>query len=56
VGVGLRRPEWCLDHLDAVGAEDLVEAGDELRVAFADQGLGVVEPTGGLRLRACWAT
>ena len=46
VRVGLRRPERCLDHLDAVGAKDLVEAGDELRVAVADQELDVVERAG----------
>jgi hypothetical protein len=32
VRVGLWRAERRLDHLDAVGAEDLVEAGHELRV------------------------
>jgi len=35
-----------LDHLDAVGAEDLVEPGHELRVAVADQEPGVVERAG----------
>jgi hypothetical protein len=36
VGVGLRRSGRCLDDRGAVGAEDLVEAGHELRVAVAD--------------------
>jgi hypothetical protein len=43
VGVGLWRSERRLDHVDAVGAEDLVEAGRELRVAVADQEPRVVE-------------
>jgi len=37
VRVGLRRAERRPDHVDAFGAEDLVKAGDELRVAVADQ-------------------
>jgi hypothetical protein len=35
-----------LNDVDAVGAEDLVEAGDELRVAVADQEPRVVERAG----------
>jgi hypothetical protein len=35
-----------LNHVDAVGAEDLVEAGHELRVAVADQEPRVVERAG----------
>jgi hypothetical protein len=35
-----------LDHVDAFGAEDLVKAGDELRVAVADQERDVLERPG----------
>jgi hypothetical protein len=44
--LGLRRPERRQDHLDAVGAKDLVEGGDELRVAVADQEPDVAERCG----------
>jgi hypothetical protein len=37
VRVGLRRAKRRLDHVDACGAEDVVEGGGELRVAVADQ-------------------
>jgi hypothetical protein len=46
VRVGLWRAERCLDHRDAVGAKDVVEAGHELRVAVADQERDVVERSG----------
>jgi hypothetical protein len=46
VRVGLWRAERRLDQLDAVGAEDLVEPGHELRVAVANQEPGVVERAG----------
>jgi hypothetical protein len=36
-GVGLRRPNRSTDGPNAIGAEDLVEAGGELGVAIADQ-------------------
>jgi hypothetical protein len=39
-----------------VGAEDLVEAGDELRVAVAIRNLTSSSAPEGLRLRACWVT
>jgi hypothetical protein len=37
VGVGTRRPWWCLDDVDAGGAEYRVEDGGELRVAVAKE-------------------
>lgn len=43
VRVGLRRAERRLDNVDAFRAEDLVKAGDELRVAVADQEPDVLE-------------
>jgi hypothetical protein len=46
VRVGLRRAERRQDRLDAVGAEDLVEAGDKLGVAVADQKPHIAECSG----------
>jgi len=46
VRVGLWRAERRLDNVDAFRAEDLVKAGDELRVAVADQELDVLEGAG----------
>jgi hypothetical protein len=43
IRIGLRRPERREDHFDALGAKDLVEGGDELRVAVADQEPDVAE-------------
>lgn len=43
IGVGLRRAERRQDHLDALGAKDLVEGGDELRVAVADEEPDIAE-------------
>ena len=59
VGVRLRCPRRGADHSDAVGGEDVVERGGELRVAVADQQL---EPAPACALisicrsRASWAT
>jgi hypothetical protein len=46
VRVGLRRAERRQDHLDSLGAEDFVEAGDELRVAVTDQEPDILERAG----------
>ena len=56
VRVRLGRLKRCLDHLGAFAAEDLVEAGDELRVAIADQDLTSPSAPARLRLRACCVT
>jgi hypothetical protein len=45
VGVCVRRSHGCLDHLDPLGAEDLVEGTTELGVALVDQ-----QPESGLVL------
>jgi hypothetical protein len=37
VGVRVRRLDRCPDHLDALGAEDLVDGVAELRVAVVDE-------------------
>ena len=37
VGVRVRRLDRCADHLDGLGAEDLVEGVAELGVAVVDQ-------------------
>ena len=57
VGVGVRRLDRCADHLDALGAEDLVEGVAEFRVAVVneEQG-GCSSPSCMTRLRACWVT
>src|SRR5664280_2861405 len=39
VGIGPGRSDRCLDHPDALGAQDLVEAGRELGVPIRDQEL-----------------
>jgi hypothetical protein len=56
VRVGLRRAERRSDNVDAFGAEDLVKAGDEFRVAVAIRKLTSSRAPEWLRLRACWVT
>jgi hypothetical protein len=47
VRVGLWRAKRRLDNVDAFGAEDVVKAGDELRVAVANEEPDVLERAGG---------
>ncbi len=44
--VGHRRSHGCLEHLHALGLEDLVEAVDELAAAIADQSPSTAELVG----------
>ncbi len=57
VGVRVRCLDGRVDHLDALGAEDLIEGAAELLVAVVDQeSKGCSSPSCMTRLRACWAT
>jgi hypothetical protein len=38
-GVGVRRLDWCLDDLEAIGGKDVVEGAGELAVAIANEEL-----------------
>jgi hypothetical protein len=56
VGVRVRCLHWSPDHLQALGAEHLVEGVAELRVAIVDQEPeGCSSPSCMARLRACCA-
>jgi hypothetical protein len=41
--IGDRGPDWCLEDVDALGAEDLVERGGELAASVAHQCLAAGE-------------
>src|SRR2546430_17378994 len=55
--VGLRRPKWGADDLDALASEDLVERAAELAVAVVDQESGrrLSSDSDQASCRACWA-
>ena len=56
VRVGLRRAKRRQDHLDTLGAEDFVEAGDALRVAVTDQEPDILERAGEAEVARLWVT
>jgi hypothetical protein len=58
VGVGVRGLHRCDQHLGALGAEHVVEAAGELRVAVAQHKAqpSFGSPSTSSKLRACWVT